>query len=196
MQSPGQPSTAAMLFQLQMLKIAGACQRKFFLFNFNLLHSPTLTRFPSQSAWPDTSQSSRPDITAESWIVLAWFRRRDSFGTCRAKVLLFNIQVLTVLTLSEFHLHLQHSTHQRCLCKIIPSHSCFTYLHGSVSAKYSPVTFDAVQLLPLSYTTVFDESKFYQPQRTAISRAAGRGGATNIKLTNFKIIYLNRTNQH
>ena len=71
MQSPGQPSTTAMLFQLRMLKIAGACQRKFFLFNFNLLHSPTLTRFPSQSAWPDTSQSSRPDIMAESWIVLA-----------------------------------------------------------------------------------------------------------------------------
>lgn len=159
-----------------------------------LLHC--ITRFPSQSAWPDTSESSRPDITAESSIVLAWFRRRDSFGTCRAKVLLFNIQVLTVRTLSEFHLHLQHSTHQRCLCKIIPSHSCFTYLRGSVSAKYSPVTFDAVQLLPRSYTTVFDESKFYQPRRTAISRAAGGGGATNIKLTNFKIVYLNRTDQH
>jgi hypothetical protein len=109
-------------------------------------------------------------------------------------VLLFNIQVLTVRTLSEFHLHLQHSTHQRCLCKKIPSHSCFTFLRGSVSAKYSPVTFDAVQLLPRSYTTVFDESKFYQPRRTAISRAAGGGGATNIKHTNFKIVYLKRTN--
>ena len=37
---------------------------------------------------------------------------------------------------------------QMCLYKIIPSHSCFTYSRGSVSAKYSPVTFDTVQLLP------------------------------------------------
>ena len=78
---------------------------------------------------------------------------------------------------------------QMCLYKIIPSHSCFTYSRGSVSAKYSPVTFDAVQLLPRSYTTVFDESKFYLPRRTAISRAAGGGGAIYIKLVNLRSRY-------
>jgi hypothetical protein len=48
----------------------GYCQRKFFLFLFNLSHSPTLTRFPSQSAWPDTSESSRPDITIDSFSMI------------------------------------------------------------------------------------------------------------------------------
>ena len=78
---------------------------------------------------------------------------------------------------------------QKCLYKIIPSHSCFTYSRGSVSAKYSPVTFDTVQLLPRSYITVFDESKFYLPRRTAISRAAGGGGAIYIKLVNLRSRY-------